>query len=239
MTASETTGGAPTDGTRDELARARTHTGRSIRDLTHAFVGREHPAEVIDEIGRRLDDAVATLAAGTPRSRDPHSFGDHRRAAYPEGPFECTADDRPISGAASPLGLDPELRRVGDTIEARVTLRAAHEGAPGRSHGGVVAALFDDIFGFVLGVVGETAFTGRLTVTYRAGTPLHQPLVCRVWPLSRDGRKLLMAGTLHTDDDAPTLLAEADATFIIVDADRLIADAAHQNAPAPHHDATR
>jgi len=101
-----------------------------------------------------------------------------------------------------------------------------------------VAALFDDIFGFVLGVVGETAFTGRLTVTYRAGTPLHQPLVCRVWPLSRDGRKLLMVGTLHTDDDAPTLLAEADATFIVVDADRLIADAAHQNAPAPHHDAT-
>ena len=45
------------------------------------------------------------------------------------------------------MGLDTEIHREGDDLIAYVTLRAAHEGAPGRSHGGVVAALFDDIFG--------------------------------------------------------------------------------------------
>lgn len=209
---------------RDDLELARIATGRTIRELTHAFIGHDATVDDIRDIDARLRDIVEQLQRGEPRSRDPHSFGDHRRAAYPEGPFECTSDDRPVSGAASPLGVDPDLRRVGETIEARVTLRSAHEGAPGRSHGGVVAALFDDIFGFVLGVVGETAFTGRLTITYRAGTPLHTPLVCRVAPTSRQGRKLFMTGTLHTDDDANILVAEAETVFIIVDAERLIAD---------------
>ena len=47
-----------------------------------------------------------------------------------------------------------------------MTLRSAHEGAPNRSHGGIVAALFDDVFGFVLGVIHQAAFTGDLYIRY-------------------------------------------------------------------------
>ena len=46
-------------------------------------------------------------------------------------------DERPISGRASPWGLDLHIRRVGDEIVTHLTLGAAHEGAPGRSHGGI------------------------------------------------------------------------------------------------------
>ena len=97
--------------------------------------------------------------------------------------------DRPISGRASPWGLDLDVHRHGDEIEALVTLRAAHEGAPGRSHGGVVAALFDDVFGFVLGVIEQAAFTGELTVRYERGTPLHRPLSCRAGPPDAEGAR--------------------------------------------------
>ena len=77
-------------------------------------------------------------------------------------------DERPFSGRSSPWGVDLEVHRHGDEIEAILTLRAAHEGAPDRSHGGIVAGLFDDVFGFVLDVVQEAAFTGELTIRYEA-----------------------------------------------------------------------
>jgi hypothetical protein len=66
-------------------------------------------------------------------------------------------------------------------------MASAHEGAPGRSHGGVVAALFDDVFGFLLTLVVEPAFTGELTVRYEAGVPIGVPLTCRVRITERVG----------------------------------------------------
>ncbi len=88
------------------------------------------------------------------------------------------------------------LWRDGDDAVAAVTLRAAHEGAPMRSHGGIVAALFDDVFGFVLGFHSLPAFTGELTIRYEAGVPIGVPLECRVRLTEQKGRKLLMAGEL-------------------------------------------
>ena len=77
------------------------------------------------------------------------------------------------------------MHRHGDEIEARLTLRAAHEGAPDEAHGGIVAALFDDVFGFLLGVIQQAAFTGDLRIRFVAATPLApRSVACRV-PLRR------------------------------------------------------
>ena len=76
-------------------------------------------------------------------------------------------DERPISGRASPWGLDLDIHREGDEVVAALTLRSAHEGAPGRSHGGIVAALFDDVYGFVLTILAQPAFTDAATTTAR------------------------------------------------------------------------
>ena len=99
------------------------------------------------------------------------------------------------------------MHRHGDEIEAILTLRAAHEGAPERSHGGIVAGLFDDVFGFVLDVVQEAAFTGELTIRYEAPTPLHRPIACRGRLARRDGRKLHIEGELVdiTTDGQPVV----------------------------------
>ena len=99
-----------------------------------------------------------------------------------------------------------------------MTLDAAHEGAPGRAHGGIVAGLFDDVFGFVLGVVQQPAFTGELKVRYERPTPLHRPLLCRGRLASRQGRKLLIEGEL-VDPSGPdeTVVARGTGLFITVD----------------------
>jgi acyl-coenzyme A thioesterase PaaI-like protein len=103
-----------------------------------------------------------------------------------------------------------------------VTLRSAHEGAPGRSHGGIVSALFDDVFGFILTIYQQPGFTGELTIRYERGVPLHQPLECRVRLDDREGRKLYMTGELSgTDDDGERVVyTRARATFIAIDRER-------------------
>jgi acyl-coenzyme A thioesterase PaaI-like protein len=212
----------------------RVRAGRAIRDLGHALVGHQASPELLARVAETLEPLTAELDRGPRRSRDAASFSQERFQA--PGSLPLTGyDDRPVSGRSSPWSLDPEMHRHGDEIEAIVVLRAAHEGAPERSHGGIVAALFDDVFGFVLGVIGQPAFTGELTIRYVAPTPLHRRLSCRVRLTGREGRKLLMTGELvdlDADDVADRrLLVTATATFIAVDASAF--DLLTAERPAP------
>ena len=217
------------------IKRARRRAGHAIRELNHAFIGRHGTLDQIERLAEVLEGITAELWPLDPRSRDQTSFGRDQVEDYPQGRFHHDFDDRPISGASSPYGLDLDLHRHGDEIEALVTLRSAHEGAPGRSHGGIVAALFDDVFGFVLGVLHVPAFTGDLYVRYQAPTPLFRELSCRVRLDRQDGRKLHLAGEL-TDVEAGTVVATATATFIAVDPAIFAEQTAERPAP-PDEDA--
>jgi hypothetical protein len=77
----------------------------------------------------------------------------------------------------------------------------------------MVAAVFDDLTGRVLAMVGEPGFTGRLTVEYRAPVPTERAVEFRVRLRERDGRKLYAEGEARLDD---RVLAICDATMILV-----------------------
>jgi acyl-coenzyme A thioesterase PaaI-like protein len=217
------------------ILEARARAGTAIRDIGHAFIGRHATLEQIERLAQVLEDIGAELWPADPRSREQHPFAERQTEDYPQGRFEPRFDDRPISGRSSPWGLDLQLHRHGDEIDARVTLRSAHEGAPNRSHGGIISALFDDVFGYVLGVIHQAAFTGELTVRYVAPTPLHRELSCRVRLDEQIGRKLLMAGTL-SDVESGQVVATAKATFIAVDPEMFARLTAERPAP-PDEDA--
>jgi acyl-coenzyme A thioesterase PaaI-like protein len=93
-------------------------------------------------------------------------------------------------------------------VTGTVTFGAAYEGPPGHVHGGMVAAMFDELLGFAQFSAG---FTGSLTVRYRKPTPLHRELNVRAWQERADGRKRIIKGTCHAGD---TLLTEAEGLFI-------------------------
>lgn len=219
----------------DAILEARARAGKAIRDIGHAFIGRHASLEQIDRLAQVLEDIGAELWPADPRSRGEHPFAERQVEDYPQGLFEPRFDDRPVSGRSSPWGLDLRLHRHGDEIDARVVLRSAHEGAPNRSHGGIVAALFDDVFGYVLGVIHQAAFTGELTVRYHAPTPLHRELSCRVHLDEQVGRKILMVGTL-TDLDSGQVVASARATFIAVDPEMFARLTAERPAPPDEGD---
>jgi acyl-coenzyme A thioesterase PaaI-like protein len=215
-------------------AMSRRRAGRAVRDVGHALVGHRANSALLDEVATTLEGIAERLAEGAPRSRATVEFRDHTKESPISGTQLESYDDRPFSGLASPWGLDVEVHQHGQEVEATVTLRAAHEGAPNRCHGGIVAALFDDVFGFILGVIKEPAFTGELAIRYEAATPLHRPLACRGRLVDRAGRKLRIEGEL-VDLTIPgePVVARGKGLFITVDPARF---AQTMQLPVPPED---
>jgi acyl-coenzyme A thioesterase PaaI-like protein len=207
---SSASGGVPSA---RELA-ARAHAGAAVRDLGHALVGHDNPLELLEQAARTVEALAVQLSRGPVRTRPGR---DMQNLVFDDPPADGTVfasyADRPISGAASPWGVDLVVSRDGDSVIGRCTLRAAHEGAPARSHGGVTAAIFDDLFGFVLTVHQLAAFTGELTVRYVGPAPLHVPLEFRARLAGRERRKLYMAAQATSGG---AVFATATATFITI-----------------------
>jgi acyl-coenzyme A thioesterase PaaI-like protein len=207
----------------DRLADARASAGKAVRDLGHAIVGHHAPLELIDRLSSTLEALRAELSTLPVRTRaESRSHGEWSEPPE-DGATLTSYDERPVSGRASPWSLDLHLWRDGNEVAASVTMQAAHEGAPGRSHGGIVAALFDDVFAFMLSLVAEPAFTGELSIRYEAGVPIGVPLECRVRLADRDGRKLYLTGELS---DQGRVVARSKATFITIDRDQFMTGAA-------------
>ena len=196
----------------DEALRAK--AGHAVRHLGHALVGHHADPELLVRVVAQVEELAASLDRGGIRSRPGADMQNRILDGLPrQGEVVTSYPDRPISGAASPWGVDLVVTREGDDAVGRCTLRAAHEGAPERSHGGVVAAIFDDLYGFVLGFEQRLAFTGDLYVRYEAPTPLHVELAFRARAVGAEGRKLFLEADAWHDDRR---IATSRSTFIIV-----------------------
>jgi Thioesterase superfamily len=119
----------------------------------------------------------------------------------------------PVSGPNNPIAPPLTMHVVDDPdgthhIEGEVTFGPAYEGPPGHCHGGWIAAIFDEMLGFVQLAPGFTAY---LKVDYRAPTPLNEALALRGWIDHVDGRKRLIRGTCSLGG---VLLSEAEGLFI-------------------------
>lgn len=202
----------------DDVAAARIRLGRATRRLGHAIAGHHASLETLDAVTAEVERLESVLTHGERRDRQIERPGGDWGPGPADGEEMFSFDERPITGRAAPYGLDVRVIREGHEAIGHVTLGAAHEGAPGRSHGGIISALFDDVFGFVLTIEQQAAFTGTLTIRYEQGVPIGQPLECRVRMDRREGRKLFMSGELTLGPAGPeaTVLTRATAIFIAI-----------------------
>jgi acyl-coenzyme A thioesterase PaaI-like protein len=189
----------------------------ALRDLNHAFAAHDPDDEQLRTIGRDAHALVALLDTTTRRDRLALM-----RAGAGSGPFPGAAAgsgfaDRAVGGAANPTSVDLDVTFEPDEVTAQVVLRHAFEGAPGRAHGGIVAAAFDDVTGFVIGQIREPAFTGELVVRYLAPVPVNEPLEIRARLEGRERRKLFItAEARHLGE----IVATCRAIYITVDPTR-------------------
>jgi acyl-coenzyme A thioesterase PaaI-like protein len=200
----------------DDLALARVRAGLAIRNLGHAVVGHAADVDRLEQLSALLEAQIALFETGQVRVRASERPDGDWGPAPVDGDEMFSYGERPISGQASPYGLDVRVFRDGDEAVGHVAFGAAHEGAPGRCHGGIVSALFDDVYGFVLGLTAQPAFTGTLTIRYERGVPIGVPLQCRVRLDSVDGRKMFMSGELTGVDANGDLITYSRSTAIFI-----------------------
>jgi acyl-coenzyme A thioesterase PaaI-like protein len=202
----------PSEAPRTEAARI--EASAALRDLVHTFAARDPDDEELRSLAVAARVHAAALATSSGRDRLALMKARIVAGGFPAGPGESGFADRAVGGAANPTGVEVDISYDSDEVVAEVVLRRAFEGAPGRAHGGIVAAAFDDVTGFVIGRMREPAFTGELTVRYVAPVPVDETLVMRARLDGRERRKLFISAEAHAGEK---LVATCRAIYITVD----------------------
>ncbi len=220
--------------TSDTDASGRRAVAHELRVLAHSLVGRHASPRLLDEIAATTSAWNAQLAALPPRRRNVDDYLTDLGGDPAPGDEVRHFDDCPVCGESNPLAVRVPAWRDGDGALAKVRLDCAHQGVPGRSHGGVVAALFDDVMGFVISMRGLTAFQFELSIRYLKPTPIGTELEIRALPVERDGRRFIVDASIVADG---VETATARGVHIVVDAQH-VSDAAPADLRASDGPAT-
>ncbi len=125
-----------------------------------------------------------------------------------------------VCGVANPFGLGLHFYESspGEVI-AQYTVPEEYQGYPGIVHGGIVAAMLDEISGRALmdGDPPRFMFTARLNIHYRRNVPVGEPLRLVGHAGKRKNRSATAIGEIYGPDG--TLLAQAEAIMVDVPAD--------------------
>ncbi|KRC54134.1 MULTISPECIES: hypothetical protein [unclassified Nocardioides] len=99
------------------------------------------------------------------------------------------------------------------TLDATVRFSRWYVGGGGAVHGGHLATTIDGLMGRTQMADGWIARTARLDVSYRALTPVDEPVHCEIRTRRTEGRKSFLHGRLF---HGSTTYVEAEALFVRV-----------------------
>lgn len=172
------------------------------------------PEEVLAAVGAHLDAATALLASHA--RPGPHSQS--ARGMDPMAPFDPSVVAphelmpwSPIIGRRNPVSPRLAFRVDGSCIRGGGQIPVRFVGAPQTVHGGIVAAVLDEIMGLTNFLNGAGSFTGEMTVRFHRPTPIEQDLEILGETVSVEGRKVRSRAEIRS---AGELCASAEALFI-------------------------
>ena len=121
-------------------------------------------------------------------------------------------------GRANPIGLHLDYDVSRSSARTRFVPRREHTGYDGLVHGGIVTALLDETMGWAIFHQGVWGVTARITVTFRRPISVGDELAVS-GSITKETRRAIET---HGDvrDAAGDLLAEADATFLVMPEER-------------------
>jgi len=206
---------------------------KAMNRLSHAIVRHRASSDILAMISAEAEGLADTLEKEPEHVRE-LDFVEHARSSgmslsggaplAPLGEFVDMFHDSPVSGSLNPLNMGLKIATFEDHTVGRITLAPGWQGAPGRAHGGVVAAVVDEVLGAMLPVLGVVAFTGELTLRYVAPCPLGVPLEFTARATGRDGRKIYLSCVGVDAEDA--VFVEATSIFIQTDVSQFEGSAA-------------
>jgi len=189
-------------------------TSARCAELLDALRIADAPAGVLDAVRTHLDAATSLLAAYA-RS-GPHSQGE--RGRDPLAPFDPGAMEphelmpwSPIIGRRNPVSPRLAFRVDGQCLRGGGRIPVRFVGAPQTVHGGIVAAVLDEIMGLTNYLNGAGSFTGEMTVRFHRPTPIETDLELLGETVSVEGRKVRSRAEIRIEGE---LCASAHALFI-------------------------
>jgi acyl-coenzyme A thioesterase PaaI-like protein len=157
------------------------HLGGSLESLTAA-------ADRVDALLASLDGVTSARAIETYRG----SFD----LADPNNvlPFN------PATGVLNPIAPKLEMAVDGKMLVTYCEFSRCHEGGPDTAHGGMIAAVYDQLLAYATMMEGKTGPTVWLKVTYLKPTPVNERLRFEAIVTSVAGRKYSVAGSCYRGD---------------------------------------
>jgi acyl-coenzyme A thioesterase PaaI-like protein len=92
----------------------------------------------------------------------------------------------------------------GLAVRAQFTVLAAHQGAPGLIHGGLLSAAIDEAMGSLAYLLMTPAVTGRLEVDFRRPIPVGSAVVIDARVIAQHGRKIYTSAVVAIEEESAT-----------------------------------
>ncbi|MGJ5834106.1 PaaI family thioesterase [Streptomyces ossamyceticus] len=140
-------------------------------------------------------------------------------------------------GDEQPHGLHLQARAgEGVSLTAEFTVKAAHQGAPGLAHGGVLATALDETLGSLTWLLRTIAVTGRLETDFVRPVPVGSVLHLQAEVTAVAGRKIYASATGRVGGPDGPLAVRADALFVEVKVDHFIDNGRQEEIQAAMND---
>ncbi len=182
-----------------------------LRSVVASVTSLDAPAETL----RALADDAAALAVRVAAATGEKPFARFPRETTKNYPYSPITGELNVLAPIVALTLDEHEGRK--RVVARVRFSNAYEGPPSYVHGGMVAAMHDQVLAYANRANGVGGMTASLTVEYRKPTPLGVDLSFIAWTEKIEDRKIVARGECRLGDQ---LFTESHGLFIRMDAER-------------------
>lgn len=131
--------------------------------------------------------------------------------AWREDDLTAVMPYSPISGRRNPVAPPIRLWRSGDEVRGEARFSPTYAGPPDSVHGGIIAAVFDELLSMANVIHGTAGYTGTLSIRYLRRTPLNTAI--ELWAVNEkpEGRKLHCRAEMRVDGE---VTASARGLFI-------------------------
>ncbi|MCB1705977.1 MAG: PaaI family thioesterase [Halioglobus sp.] len=188
---------------------------RDVAQLINHLRCSNAPEEALSEATRHIRQAMEALA---PWLQEGEGWSTISIASQMSG-LSWRDDDitsvmpySPVSGKRNAIALPVKLWKVADNeVRGEAVFSSTYAGPPNAVHGGIIAAVFDEILAMANVISGNAGFTGTLTIKYHDKTPLNTPIELRGINVRQDGRKQLSRGEMRVNGK---VTATAEGLFI-------------------------
>ena len=187
---------------------------REAGELIHHLRCSNAPDEVLSEATTHIRQAMEALAPYLQQGEgwstvsiasDTPGFG------WNEEDLTAVMPYSPVSGKRNPISPPIRMWRDGDEVRGEAIFSPTYAGPPNSVHGGIIAAVFDELLSMANVITGTAGFTGTLTIRYHQKTPLNTPV--ELWALNvrNEGRKQTSRAEMRVNGE---VTASAEGLFI-------------------------